>query len=267
MFKQRLVTGAALIALVFLMVFALPPRAFVGAMDVIVILAAAEWAELNRFRGIRKWGYAAAAGACAAASLWLPPTPLLLMSVGFWVWLFLELIGPPLERGLFARRWSRMLAGLAILVPAWRAIAAVALAPGGLERSLLLLLLVSFGDIAAYLVGKPLGRTKIAPRVSPGKSLEGLVGAIVWVCLMAYTAGFYLLGLHANRLWGWTAAAALLVLFSVIGDLTESRAKRIAGVKDSGRLLPGHGGILDRIDGFTAAAPIYALASLWFLRA
>ncbi|MHB1950292.1 MAG: phosphatidate cytidylyltransferase [Acidiferrobacteraceae bacterium] len=262
-------TAVVLIALMFVSLFALPPAGFVAVISVITLLASLEWAGLNGFHMQGKIAYAMAVAAAAALSLLVPVLPLLWFSAALWLCLLGELLrsrGGRLDRGLFTTSWSRMAIGIAILVPAWRAVTLIVLSPGGRLRTVLLLAVVSCSDIAAYVVGRPLGRTKIAPHVSPGKSAEGLAGAAVGAMLLGFVTGHGLLYFSGARLGLWVLTAASLAVFSLIGDLTESRMKRIAGVKDSGWILPGHGGVFDRIDGFTAAAPVYALASLWLSR-
>jgi phosphatidate cytidylyltransferase len=118
-----------------------------------------------------------------------------------------------------------------------------------------LVLLVIAADIGAFFVGRSLGKHKLAPQVSPGKTWEGALGGLATVALVAWGGAEYF-GLPA---WQCIAFGCGVGIFSVIGDLTESMFKRSAGLKDSGVLLPGHGGILDRIDSVTAAAPLYAL--------
>jgi phosphatidate cytidylyltransferase len=123
---------------------------------------------------------------------------------------------------------------------------------------LLVLLLVWIADTAAYFVGRAWGKRKLAPGISPGKTWEGALGGAVGALVYAIILGTFIEGL----LWvPYLLAAALLAVLSIVGDLFESAAKRQAAVKDSGTLLPGHGGILDRIDSATAALPVAAL--LW----
>ena len=116
-------------------------------------------------------------------------------------------------------------------------------------------------DIGAYFSGKRFGKRKLAPQVSPGKSWEGLIGGLLLSLLLTVVVGLY-------RDWSFSQfllalpAAALVVLISVVGDLTESMFKRQSGIKDSSNLLPGHGGVLDRIDSLTAAVPVFATL-LW----
>jgi phosphatidate cytidylyltransferase len=118
-----------------------------------------------------------------------------------------------------------------------------------------LVLLVVAADVGAYFAGRALGRRKLAPRISPGKTWEGVGGGLVLVALVAVCGALHF------RLPALAAVAfgCAVGIFSVIGDLTESMFKRAAGLKDSGAWLPGHGGLLDRLDSVTAAAPLYAL--------
>jgi phosphatidate cytidylyltransferase len=120
------------------------------------------------------------------------------------------------------------------------------------------LVLVWIADTAAYFVGRAWGRRKLAPSISPGKSWEGAIGGVVGAAAYAIICANFIQGIARPA---FLAAAVLLAMVSIVGDLFESAAKRQAGVKDSGTLLPGHGGILDRIDSATAVLPLAAL--LW----
>jgi phosphatidate cytidylyltransferase len=151
-------------------------------------------------------------------------------------------------------------AGLVALLPAWLAMATLWRSePQGRELLLLSLLVVVAADVGAYFAGHALGRVKLAPRVSPGKTWEGLLGGLAAAALMT-SAGALLLGQPVAR----AASLGLAVgAMSVVGDLTESMFKRSAGLKDSGSLLPGHGGVLDRVDSVAAAAPLFLLGAGW----
>jgi phosphatidate cytidylyltransferase len=172
------------------------------------------------------------------------------VATAFWV------IAAPLwlSLGVAARHvWMLAAAGFVVLVPA-------ALAIGALRALALLavLALVWIADSAAYFTGRALGRRKLAPSISPGKTWEGVGGGVAGAALYAIICGWFIEGIP----WAsYLAAAALLVALSIVGDLFESAAKRQAEVKDSGTLLPGHGGILDRIDSATAVLPVAALLS------
>jgi phosphatidate cytidylyltransferase len=178
--------------------------------------------------------------------------PLLMAATFFWV-----IVAPIwLARGVsMQQRIALAAAGFIVLVPA--ALALAALPP---LQVLAVLVLVWVADTAAYFVGRKWGRRKLAPSISPGKSWEGAWGGIAGALAYAIICG----GLAGGVAWiPLVAGAALLAVLSIVGDLFESAAKRQAGVKDSGTLLPGHGGILDRIDSATATLPLAALLLPW----
>jgi len=172
--------------------------------------------------------------------------------------LFWILVAPVwLARGVSARqRVALATSGLLVLVPA--ALALVLLRPG---QVLQVLVLVWIADSAAYFVGRRWGRRKLAPSISPGKTWEGAWGGIAGAALYAMIGATFLTGIA--RLPAYLTLAVVLAAISIVGDLFESAAKRQAEVKDSGALLPGHGGILDRIDSATAVLPVAALVLLY----
>ena len=172
--------------------------------------------------------------------------------------LFWILVAPVwLARGVSAQqRVALATSGLLVLVPA--ALALVLLRPG---QVLQVLVLVWIADSAAYFVGRRWGRRKLAPSISPGKTWEGAWGGIAGAALYAMIGATFLTGIA--RLPAYLALAVVLAAISIVGDLFESAAKRQAEVKDSGALLPGHGGILDRIDSATAVLPVAALVLLY----
>jgi phosphatidate cytidylyltransferase len=157
-------------------------------------------------------------------------------------------------------RVFKLAAATLAVVPAWCALALLHRdAPGWL---LLALAMVWATDTGAYFAGRRFGRRKLAPRISPNKTVEGLVGGLV-LGLVVAVGGAALLGTPVTLLPLVALVAVLAVLFSVVGDLFESLLKRHVGAKDSGTLIPGHGGILDRIDSQLAALPVFALGKIW----
>ncbi|MDE2406297.1 MAG: phosphatidate cytidylyltransferase [Xanthomonadaceae bacterium] len=154
------------------------------------------------------------------------------------------------------------------VVPAWCALAVIhAGKPHGPQWLLLVLLLIWAADSGAYFTGRKFGGRwfngrKLAPRISPNKTLEGMLGGIALAMVVA-VGGALLLQAPLGKLPGILLVAAVTVLFSVAGDLFESLLKRHADVKDSGTLIPGHGGVLDRVDSLLAALPIFALGKVW----
>lgn len=155
----------------------------------------------------------------------------------------------------------RGIMGLLVLTPCWAAFNYIRSQGDGIYALLYLLILIWGADSTAYFVGKKWGRHKLIPNVSPGKSIEGVLGALIFA-LIAVVVTLWLADIPP-LLWKWGFVLSFItVFFSIVGDLLESMLKRQANLKDSGHLLPGHGGILDRIDSLTAAAPIFALGAI-----
>ena len=153
-------------------------------------------------------------------------------------------------------RGRKLMAGLMLLVPAWIALVTLHGAPQGARWVLVLLVMIWAADAGAYYVGRRYGKRKLAPQVSPGKTWAGVWGGL-GAGLAAGLAMPLLLRMDVNAGMGYACICLVTVAGSVVGDLTVSMFKRQMGVKDTGHLLPGHGGILDRIDSLTAAAPIF----------
>lgn len=221
-----------------------------GLVAVIVALAAFEWARLCRL-GEHARLYAAAA-VTAYLILYHADADRAVFAAGSAYWLLVAV--PWLLRGVLPSHAPALaLAGFLVLLPA--GLAAVSLQPG---EVLLVVGLVSVADTAAYFAGRAWGRHKLAPAISPGKSWEGAAAGLAAGLAYAIICA----ALFHEAAWApYLGAAALLVVMSIFGDLFESAAKRQAAVKDSGSLLPGHGGVLDRIDSATASLPLAAL--LW----
>ncbi len=164
-------------------------------------------------------------------------------------------------------RAFKLVAGSLAVVPAWCALGVIhASEPNGHQWLLLALFLVWAADTGAYFAGRKFGgkvfSRKLAPRISPNKTIEGLLGGMSLALAVAF-AGALLIGAGVGQLPAIGAVALATVLFSVVGDLFESMLKRHVGVKDSGNLIPGHGGVLDRLDGVLAALPVFALGKAW----
>jgi phosphatidate cytidylyltransferase len=269
MLRQRVLTAIVLVPLLLACLFLLPNIVWALLMVIPAALGALEWSRLVGFRRrgcvifvaamvVTCLGFVVLGASPPLASYAADATVILyLVALLFWA------IAAPLW--LFAgwRATQPLLlavVGWIVLAPAWLAIVS-------LQKSatllLAVLLAVWIADIAAYFAGRRFGRRKLAPQISPGKTWEGVIGAFVAVLVYGCAMSF-LLQLSGNR---YDRAVmmiffAALTVLSIIGDLFESWIKRVAGVKDSGSLLPGHGGILDRIDSLTAALPF---AALYFL--
>lgn len=261
MLKYRIITAIILIPIFLTLLFILPPNYFALLTGALVMVGAYEWAA---FADLKK--YALLYMAIIAMLLWISfiiPLAVVLWAalIGWLFGLYLVLTYPRTKN-----RWSvsivlRALMGVVVLVPCWQALNFIRSAEHGIYLLLFLFALIWGADIAAYFVGKKFGKHKLAPIVSPGKSIEGLVGALIVTALITVLTCVFL-KLPVERSLAVLFLAMLTVLFSVLGDLFESMLKRNIGAKDSGTILPGHGGILDRVDSLTAAAPIFALGLL-----
>lgn len=160
-------------------------------------------------------------------------------------------------------RVLKLFAGSLSVIPAWAALCWLHMTgPNGHAWALYALMIVWLADTGAYFVGVRFGKHKLAPRISPGKSWEGFAGGLSSTLLLA-VAGLPLLGLDWDVLPTLLLLTAVAALFSVAGDLFESLLKRHAGAKDSSHLIPGHGGVLDRVDSLLAALPIFAVGKHW----
>jgi phosphatidate cytidylyltransferase len=227
-------------------------------MTVMLILGSWEWCRLIGISEIIGQGvYIAAAIALALLSELLPSIVIYLLAALWWLGaLYLVLTYPESEDKWRDNIVLKALIGFAILVPTWLGVIELQADPEGPRKMMFVFVLVWAADIGAYFSGKRFGKRKLAPKVSPGKSIEGVIGGL----LVSLVLGLALKNFVGLEGISWLSAILLfsfVVLFSVLGDLTESLFKRVKGVKDSSQLLPGHGGILDRIDSLTAAVPMY----------
>ncbi len=261
MLRTRVITGLILGALLLAGLFLLPPYWAVLFWGLIFTIGAWEW---SGFGGLKSLAARAAYTLIVAALLygawaWTAQSANLLALLGlavvWWLVAFAWLLAAPARH----TPWLALLCGLLVLIPAFIALGRLQTAVDGFARGpvmvLWLAMMVCAADVGAYFAGRRFGRHKLAPRVSPGKTWEGAVGGMVAVALVAWCGALYFgLEIAAPIIFGIGIAA-----ISVIGDLTESMFKRAASLKDSGVILPGHGGLLDRLDSVSAAAPLYAL--------
>ena len=274
MLRARILTAVILLAGFLGALFWLPGTGWIVLVGALLAVAAWEWAGLARLRWPGRCLYAGAVGAAGIWAGWnagLDSGPLFgqswlyLAAAVFWValaplWLW--------ERPAFASSAVPLLAGVVVLVP--NAAAMVALRGQSPVLLLAVMAVVWISDIAAYFTGRRFGRRKLAPSISPGKTWEGVYGALAGVTVYAMcwlaAAGGTSFGPWQQTVLGrlWFVLVLLgLTAAGIEGDLLESQMKRQAGVKDSGSVLPGHGGVLDRID---ALLPVLPLAALVFLK-
>ena len=262
--KARIAAAVVLIPIAVAAVLWLPTHLYAGFVGVFVILAAWEWGALTGLvRPALKLIYAAMIGLALAALWWAPQWgPLTLwLALGYWMLctLCIVLIQNGVGLVLLDNTAVKALAGVLTLVPAWWAL--VDMRSSGAEGPFLVVLLLALvwgADIGAYFSGRRWGRRKLASQISPGKTWEGGLGGMAAVAVAAVL--FLMLSPLSTLPFGSVIGLCLAVgVVSIIGDLTESLFKRRAGLKDSGGLIPGHGGVLDRVDSITAASPCFAL--------
>lgn len=262
--RQRAATAALLIPFTVAVVLWLPTPLFALCLAVVVLFGAWEWAALAGLATVRGRIPFLAALAVGMGLLWQAPASgwsvwLLAVLSLWWWWVALALSKIRVVGTLRGLAWRLLAAGALVLLGPWLALVHIhGLSHNGPLLVLFLLVLIWIADSAAYFSGRRWGRTKLAPVLSPGKTWAGVYGALVGGLLW----GLLLVGGLALR-WDQAllalAVCVVSVAMSIVGDLYESLLKRRRGLKDSGRLLPGHGGILDRIDSLTAAAPFFAL--------
>ncbi|PCC98083.1 phosphatidate cytidylyltransferase [Halopseudomonas pelagia] len=265
MLKQRIITAVILAPLAIAGFVLLEGPWFALFVGAVVVLGAWEWARLageTAQKGRVLYALVVALMMFALYRLGLPVHYLLIPAAVWWVLAAVMVVRYPRDKGLWASCMVAQLLGLLILLPAWAGLVWLREVPNGLWLIVALLVLVWAADIGAYFAGKTWGRRKLMPNVSPGKTIEGFLGGLVFTQLLTLLALLYL-GWSLSSLLIGLFGAALVVTFSVVGDLTESLFKRDQGLKDSSNLLPGHGGVLDRIDSLTAAIPVFAL--FWLL--
>jgi phosphatidate cytidylyltransferase len=256
--RSRLITALILAPLVLSAVYLLPPVGYAVFFWFIAGAGAYEWAGLSGIQKPAARLVYVAILALLAVALWHVPSlwrPMLWLGVAFWVAAAGVVMAFPRSGVLLGHAPLLMLAGLLVMLSAWMGLVVVRGTPDGAHWVVWLLVLIWSADVGAYFAGRRFGRRKLAPSVSPGKTWEGVLGGAL-LSLAITGAGLMLLGVFA--LW-WIPVILLLVGVSVFGDLFESALKRHLGVKDSGALLPGHGGMLDRIDSVIAALPVFAI--------
>lgn len=268
MLSLRIITAIALIVPTVLALFYLPPMWVAAYFGLFIAGGAWEWTALigMRHTGMRVVYVLALLLACALAiggGVTVATFVFAVAAIG-WTLILVELLRhPEVNAGWLHRRGISHATGFLVLVPPLVAIYVLHALDA---RSPWLLMfgcvLVWVADSMAYFAGHLFGRTKLAPAISPGKTVEGVLGGLASVALLAWLGNLLVWRYGGADLFWWLGLAVVTALYSVLGDLLESKFKRTAGVKDSGVMLPGHGGVLDRIDATTAALPIFALGWL-----
>lgn len=266
MLKTRIITALILAPIAIGGIFFLPPLGFALFTGAIISIGAWEWANMSGIEGQGgRVAYAAATAVILYALLNVPAVMVLWLALAWWFICFLLVRSYPQGSDRWGSLPARALMGLFVLVPAW--VGLNHLRTGGFQFGevannlwviLYVFCVVWVADIGAYFAGRAFGKAKLAPRVSPGKSWAGVWGGLAAVGIFAVIVSS-LASASLSETLLLVVASLFTGLVSVLGDLLESMLKRFRGIKDSSQLLPGHGGIMDRIDSLTAAIPVFAL--------
>lgn len=265
MLKTRIITALILAPIAIGGIFFLPPLGFAIFTGAIITLGAWEWANMAGLTSqVARVAYAAAV-ALVLFLFYHPHSLVLWLALAWWLVCLMLVRSYPAGSSSWSPVPVRALMGLLVLVPAWVGLNQMRSGHflfGTVDNNLLIVVYVFFivwvADIGAYFAGRAFGKAKLAPRVSPGKSWAGVWGGLVAVAVLAVVAS-QLAGASLTDSALLMAASLVTGAVSVLGDLLESMLKRFRGIKDSSQLLPGHGGIMDRIDSLTAAIPVFAL--------
>ena len=264
MLRERVITAIVLAAVLLGVMLGLPPVATVWLLTVLVLIGAWEWAGfIGQQSPAKRAAFTIAVALALVASLYFYSSStdfvlyVVTVAVAWWFVAFLWVcIAPGRVTPVTAA-----LAGFLSLVPCWLALVHVTFITQSTRWVLFTLALVWAADTGAFFAGRWLGRVPLAPRVSPKKTWEGAIGGVFASGVVAWAAATWMFAVDT---WPFVMTCVAVAALSIVGDLTESMLKRSAGLKDSGTMFPGHGGMLDRIDSVTAAAPalVFALIGL-----
>ena len=264
MLKLRIMTACVLFVVLLLAVLVFSSVGFQLFIGLVLALAAWEWSRLS--------GLQSAAGRILYLAVFIgllylirvyqePANFIITIGIFWWLMALVMIKLYPDSTHLWHRTPLLLVIGLMVLLPGWLSLLHLRDSPNFRQYVFLFFAMVAAADIGAYFSGKKFGRHKLSPTVSPNKTWEGFAGGVFACCVVLWSGLFVIdladFQLNVVALLAATSGAAVLASYSVVGDLFESMMKRQANVKDSGTLLPGHGGVLDRIDSMTAALPLY----------
>ncbi|NJD06439.1 MAG: phosphatidate cytidylyltransferase [Methylococcaceae bacterium] len=264
MLKNRVITALVLAPLIVAGILLLPPMWYAVVWGLVFAVATWEWSGLCGLEKVpeRAGLVLVMSGLMITGPQWADYVlDWLSWPVVAW-WFILSLLFRRMPGKLLQLRYPlavKILVGVLVLITSWIHLVWLRVNFGA-NQVLYLLLLIWAADISAYFAGKRWGLTKLTPEISPGKTAEGLYGALFASMLFAAAVALYN-GMTVVSGLDFVLLSVVTVVISVVGDLFESLVKRIRGVKDSGAILPGHGGLLDRIDSVLAAAPVFYLGS------
>ncbi|MFA0810009.1 phosphatidate cytidylyltransferase [Microbulbifer epialgicus] len=273
MLKQRIITALVLLVLFAGVLFFLPIQWYTLAFVAVVLLGGWEWANLSNLNRALRFVFLALLGGTLVATAQYVfsmdfgspdidrARQILAVACGWWALAFLWVQSYPASAMLWGNRWVRGVVGLLVLVPSWLSLVILRGLDHGAWLVLYVVAIVVAADVGAYFVGRKYGKRKLAREVSPGKSWEGFFGGL-GACFILALATSFLFELPLKNTILFTFGVLVTALASVIGDLLESMFKRHRGVKDSSHILPGHGGVMDRLDSLSAALPVFTMAAL-----
>ena len=265
MLKLRLITGFLLIIVTIAIVFFLPLPAFIAITTIVMLFAAWEWSVLIEYkRPIYRILYVLFIAIILWSTWYAAIKPILIVSLIWWIIATYFILTYPKSAILFAQGiYVRALMGVFVLAPCWLSLITIKSAENGTAILIFIFCIVWGADIGAYFGGKWWGKHKLMPKVSPNKTWQGLYGGILLAIIVA-VIGCIVFNIPPVYWLIIIMLAIVVTFFSVIGDLLESMLKRHINIKDIGGYLPGHGGLLDRIDSLTAALPMFLLGCLLF---
>ena len=271
MLMQRVITASILVLVLLSIILFLPPVYFQLFAGLLALISVWEW---SRLAGLSNKAFRIVYVLLFIPLLWWIWKEQSIQEVMLWIggvwWICATclVLMYPQAKNLWSKPVLLSLAGFALLLPVWSALLVISFHPEWSYLLILLFLLVAASDIGAYFSGRAFGQHKLAPEVSPNKTWEGFWGGVLASSIVALLANLMLSSHDVELSTGilMFLIGALVAGMGVMGDLLESMMKRQAGFKDSGSILPGHGGVLDRIDSITAAAPAFALLLIYFER-
>ncbi|MES2489088.1 MAG: phosphatidate cytidylyltransferase [Pseudomonadota bacterium] len=268
MLMQRVITALLLLPVLLGMIWFAPTPWLYVFFSAAGLMIAWEWTGLMKWTGqsVRRYVYVAAM-AIVLFAVWVAPSEyrpwLFGAAIVWWIFTFTLVSGFPQNFQRHPPSDAAMSAlGLLLISSTLLALATLHAMPNGVMRLIYLFFLIFAADTGAYFAGRTFGKHKLAPNVSPGKTIEGAIGGVLLCGAWALIGGHYIFQAQGDALIALFVLSMVVAVFSIVGDLTESMFKRVAGIKDSGNILPGHGGILDRVDSILAAAPVMVLGLL-----
>lgn len=254
MFRQRLLTTLVLVPLVLAAIYYSNFWVFASVVVLMMMACGLEWLQLIPLHHLTTKIVFLLLLFCISLVIHYVYSYWLLLGLGLWLLIFLALLSYPRSQALWGHSFIIALFCLLLLPLFGQSLMSIYELESGKNLIVYLMCLVWAADIGAYLAGKLWGKHKLIPAVSPGKTIEGVAGGI-FLCMLVALAGYYYFKPQAALAWG--IIALLVFMISLLGDLFISMLKRRSHLKDTGHLLPGHGGILDRLDSLIAAAPAF----------